>query len=105
LYKRVKVALYSKTEFLGDRAYQGIQQQHAKSRTPKRKPHKQPLSKADKASNSELARLRIVIEHVIRRLKVFRILKETYRNKRKRFGLRINLIAAIYNLDWLGMAA
>lgn len=39
------------------------------------------------------------MEHVIRKLKVFKIVAETYRNRRKRFGLRINLIAAIYNLE------
>lgn len=41
----------------------------------------------------------MAIEHVIRRLKVFRILTERYRNRRKRFGLRFNLIAAIYNRE------
>ncbi len=30
-------------------------------------------------------------------LKTFRILSERYRNRRKRFGLRINLIAALVN--------
>ncbi|MDR2042674.1 MAG: IS5/IS1182 family transposase, partial [Tannerella sp.] len=29
----------------------------------------------------------------------FRILSERYRNRRKRFALRFNLIAAICNLD------
>jgi hypothetical protein len=36
---------------------------------------------------------------VIRRLKVFRVLKETYRHRRRRFGLRLNLIAGLYNAD------
>jgi hypothetical protein len=46
-----------------------------------------------------LARKRIVIEHIFRKLKVFRILSERYRNRRKRFALRFNLIAAIYNRE------
>ncbi|MBI4854299.1 MAG: IS5/IS1182 family transposase, partial [Acidobacteria bacterium] len=33
------------------------------------------------------------------RLKVFRILSEHYRNRRKRFNLRFNLIAGIYNYE------
>jgi len=44
-----------------------------------------------------------VAEHIIRSLKVFRILAERYRNRRRRFGLRFNLIAALYNhelYDW-----
>lgn len=36
-------------------------------------------------------------EHIIRSLKIFRILSERYPNRRRRFGLRFNLIAAIYN--------
>jgi hypothetical protein len=42
---------------------------------------------------------RVVNEHVIAALKRFRILGERYRNRRKRFRLRLNLIAAIYNLE------
>jgi hypothetical protein len=30
---------------------------------------------------------------------VFSILGEKYRNSRKRFGLRLNLMASLYNLD------
>ncbi len=40
-----------------------------------------------------------MIEHVNRRLKIFRILSERYRNRRKRFGLRFNLIAGLYNYE------
>nr|MDZ7975578.1 IS5/IS1182 family transposase [Nostoc sp. DedQUE03]MDZ8048777.1 IS5/IS1182 family transposase [Nostoc sp. DedQUE02] len=45
----------------------------------------------------ELAKIRVLGEHVNRRLKVFKILSLTYRNRRKRFSLRFNLIAALYN--------
>jgi len=31
---------------------------------------------------------------------VFRILSGRYRNRRKRFGLRCNLIAALYNFEY-----
>jgi len=58
-----------------------------------------PLSKEQKAHNRSLAKERILAEHVIRKLKVFRILKETYRHRRRRFGLRLNLIAALYKHD------
>ena len=37
------------------------------------------------------------VEHVIRSLKVWRIVKETYRNRRKRFSLRFKLIAGLVN--------
>ena len=100
LFKRSNIEFAELSEVLGDRSYQGLQHFHANSQTPQRKPPKQPLSKAAKRANRELASLRITVEHVIRDLKIFRILKETYRNKRRRFGLRLHLIAAIGNLTY-----
>ena len=47
--------------------------------------------------DNALGRFRIAIEHVIRSLKVWRIVKETYRNRRKRFSLRFKLIAGLVN--------
>jgi len=44
------------------------------------------------------ARGRVANKYVIGALKRFRIVAERYRNRWKRFGLRMNLIAAIYNV-------
>jgi transposase len=101
LFKGCNIHFHQLTEVLADRGYQGLQHLHAVSRTPQRKPPKQPLSQEAKAANCDLASLRITVEHVIRKLKIFRILKETYRNKRRRFGLRLHLIAAICNLTYV----
>ena len=38
------------------------------------------------------------MEDVIGRLKVFRVLGERYRNKRRRYGIKVNIIAGIVNL-------
>jgi DDE superfamily endonuclease len=100
LFKRCGIKFHELSEVLGDRGYQGLQHFHSNSQTPQRKPPKQPLSKEAKRANRKLASLRITVEHVMRDLKIFRILKETYRNKRKRFGLRLHLIAAICNLTY-----
>jgi hypothetical protein len=67
--------------------------------TPFKKTKWHPLTQEQKASNRTLSRKHILIENIIRRLKIFRILSERYRNRRKRFGLRFNLIAAIHNLE------
>ena len=72
---------------------------HANSQIPAKKSKLHPLTREQKAANRELASQRIFYEHVIGRLKVFRILSERYRNRRKRFGLRFNLIAAFYNFE------
>jgi len=42
---------------------------------------------------------RVQVEHIIRKQKIFRILGERYRNRRKRFRLRVNLIEGIYNYE------
>jgi len=46
-----------------------------------------------------LSSYRITVENILRCLKVFRILSERYRNRRKRYGLRFNLLAALYNRE------
>lgn len=84
---------------MGDKGYQGIQKNHNFSTTPHKKPKKGKLSKQKKQENRQLASMRIVIEHINRKLKIFRILSERYRNRKKRFSLRFNLIAGIYNYE------
>lgn len=76
-----------------------MQKLHPNSRLPKKKPKGGQLTAQDKAQNRTLARERVVIEQTNRCLKIFRILAERYRNRRRRFGLRCNLIAALYNYE------
>ena len=87
------------TECLADSGYLGMKRLHSHSQTPHKKSKLHPLSPEQKAQNQQLSAKRIVAEHIIRSLKIFRILSERYRNRRKRFGLRFNLIAAIYNYE------
>jgi hypothetical protein len=86
-------------ELIADSGYQGLDRLHDKSRTPKKKPKKGQLTKDEKRTNRELSRKRIVVKNVIRSLKIFRILLERYRNRRRRFSLRFNLIAGLYNFE------
>ena len=99
LFKQSKIPLSQTIECLADKGYQGIQKIHANSQVPKKKPRKGELSSSDKKRNRELARNRVIGEHINRRLKIFRILADRYRNRRKRFGLRFNLIAGLYNYE------
>lgn len=82
-----------------DTGYQGIHKRHANSSLPKKRSKKHPLTKDDKQRNRQIASDRVVNEHVIGALKRFKIIADRYRNRRKRFGLRFNLIAGIYNLQ------
>lgn len=69
------------------------------SQTPIKKPRGKKLTKTQKKYNRELNRLRIAVEQVNRRLKIFKILSYPYRNRHRRFGLRSNLIAGIHNYE------
>jgi len=99
LFKQSRYAVAQQTCILADAGYQGLANLHLNSQTPVKKSKLHPLSQAQKNNNHSLSRKRILIENIIRKLKIFRILSERYRNRRKRFGLRFNLIAAIYNLE------
>lgn len=91
--------LHKDTELLADSGYQGVAKYHPKSRTPHKRWKGKVLSQQQLDYNRSLAKECILVENVIRRLKVFRVLKETYRHRRRRFALRLTLIAALYNLD------
>ena len=99
LFKRSKTRLPEQVICLADKGYQGIQKIHEASKIPHKKTKKKKLSLEHKKYNRDLASIRIVIEHVYRSLKIFRILSERYRNRRTRFSLRFNLIAGIYNYE------
>ena len=98
LFKQSRVAMAPKVKLLADTGYQGVNKWHPNSQTPHKKSKHHPLTTEQKQQNQALASRRIRVEHVLRTLKRFRILSSTYRNRRKRFGLRLNLIAAIANL-------
>lgn len=99
LFKESKTKIYSAVKVITDTGYQGIQNLHAKSELPKKKTKKNPLTKDDKKKNRELASERVANENVIGMIKRFKIISDKYRNRRKRFGLRFNLISAIYNME------
>lgn len=82
-----------------DSGYTGIQKLQKNTKLPKKSSKKKPLTVEEKRVNREISSERAVNENVIGSLKRFRILSDRYRNRRKRFGLRFNLIAGIYNFE------
>jgi len=99
LFKEDQTDIAKHIRVLADAGYQGLAELHENCQTPFKKSKHHPLTQRQKQRNKTLARKRILIEHIFRKLKVFRILSERYRNRRKRFALRFNLIAAIHNLE------
>lgn len=99
LFKQSRLPIKQETKVGVDNGYLGMLSLHANSELPKKKSKYHPLTKEDKLANKAKASARIVVEHVNARLKTFKILAEKYRNRRKRFGLRFNLICAFVNAD------
>lgn len=99
MFKESNVHIHPKIKSLTDTGYQGIQKLHQNSDIPKKKTKKNPLTKDDKKKNRELSSERALNENVIGMLKRFKIIADRYRNRRKRFALRFNLIAGIYNYE------
>lgn len=99
LFKHSHTYLHPHTMVLADLGYLGLERLHPHSFLPTKATKHHPLTYEEKKANRTLARLRLHIERVIGRLKVFRILAERYRGRRKRFGLRFNLVAGIHNVE------
>ena len=99
LFKESKTQIHPQINVITDTGYQGLQKLHAKTQMPKKKSHKNPLTKEDKLGNQNISRARMANENVIGMIKRFKIIAGHYRNRRKRFTRRSNLIAGIYNLE------
>ena len=84
---------------LADSGYRGVQTVHANTKIPLR--HKEDIARMPdnerKAYNKSISSPRMKIEHIIGRTKRFNIASDRYRNRRRRFGLRYNLICGIVN--------
>ncbi len=99
LFEKSWVRLSKEIEIKADSGYQGLQKKCSKVLIPKKNTKLHKLTKEERRANRELSKKRIKVENVIRRLKIFRILGERYRHRRKRLGLRFNLISGIYNFE------
>jgi len=77
----------------GDTAYLGTPLE-----TPARKPRGGELTAGQKEKNRKVARRRIVAEHGIGKMKVWRIASERYRNANRRHTLIMKNVAGLHNL-------
>jgi len=101
LFKESKTHIHPEILAELDTGYTGIKKIHANSVLPKKKSKKKPLTAEERADNCKISSERVTNEHAIGFIKRFKILSERYRNRRKRFGLRFNLLAGICNFDML----
>jgi len=99
LFKKSKLGITKGIKVKVDLGYTGIKKYHQNSELPKKSSKKHPLTDKDKKENQDKASQRIFIEHINAKVKTFQILKQKYRNRRKRYNLRVNLICGMINFD------
>jgi hypothetical protein len=93
VYDRTRVVPPPGVPRCGDTAYIGTP-----LRTPHRKPPKGALTPRQKQSNRRLSRRRVVAEHAIGKMKVWRIASDKYRNPLRRHTLILKNVAGLHNL-------
>ncbi|MBU3141896.1 transposase family protein [Acinetobacter lwoffii] len=101
IFKKSMRKLKFKPFFIVDKGYLGIKKLGFGCLMPSKAKKTEKLDSELKKLNTEIGRRRIQVEHVFGRMKCFKILSCVYRNRRKRLNLRFNLLAGIYNLDWV----
>jgi hypothetical protein len=93
LYDRSKVVAPRDAKRTGDTAYLGTG-----LKTPTRKPRGGELTGGQKSENRRVSRRRVVAEHGIGKMKVWRVAAERYRNPVGRHTLIMKNVAGLHNL-------
>jgi DDE superfamily endonuclease len=99
MFKESKFYVNNNANILADTGYQGIFKLNSNAIIPFKKRRNALLTLEQKDFNHKLSSKRICIENVFSILKRFKIIACKYRNRRRRFGLRFNLIAGMYNYE------
>ncbi|WP_152408918.1 IS5 family transposase [Streptococcus pneumoniae] len=97
LFKMSRRNIGQAGKILTDSDYQGPMKIYPQAQTPRKASKLKPLTAEDKACNHALSKDRSKVENILAKVKTFKMFSTTYRNHRKRFGLRMNLIAGIIN--------
>lgn len=92
LYDRSRLRIPHGVPKSGDSGYQG-----SDLRVPKKKPRKGQLSDEEKRDNRRLAKERIVAEHGIGKMKIWRIAADRYRNPPRRHTVMMKNVAGLHN--------
>ena len=93
VYDQTRVACPPGVKRTGDTGYVGTVLE-----TPTKRPPKGSLTDRQKAGNRRVSKRRIVAEHGIGKLKVWRIAAERYRNPIRRHTLILKNVAGLHNL-------
>jgi len=99
LFRESRVRIAPEVGLMADTGYQGIAKMHANSELPRKRSKRNPLTEEDRRRNRAISSGRVSNERAIGFVKHFRIVSEKYRTRRRRFGLRFDLVAGICNYE------
>ncbi|MDS5339876.1 IS5 family transposase [Streptococcus pneumoniae] len=97
LFKMSRRNIGQAGKILADSGYQGLMKIYPQAQIPRKSSKLKPLIAEDKAYNHALSKDRSKVENIFAKVKTFKMFSTTYRNHRKRFGLRMNLSVGIIN--------
>ncbi|HIH3064091.1 TPA: IS5 family transposase [Streptococcus pneumoniae] len=97
LFKMSRRNIGQAGKILADSGYQGLMKIYPQAQTPRKSSKFKPLTVEDKTYNHALSKERSKVENIFAKVETFKMFSTTYQNHRKRFGLRMNLIAGIIN--------
>jgi len=98
LFKQSRIRLSQKTVIKLDLGFLGMQKLYPQAELPIKASKHHPLTKEQKQANKQLASERVLVEHINRECKIFKICKERYRGKHKNYEKTWKLVASIVNL-------
>jgi hypothetical protein len=83
---------------LKDTGFQGFEPEQVCTSPPKKKPRNHELSAEDKAENTKISRIRILVEHIISGVKRCRIVHDVFRNTTAHFDdLAMEIACGFHN--------
>lgn len=99
IYKKDHPLTPKKVVNVFDLGYLGVERDFPdlKSSMPNRKRRKQDLSQEEKECNQNHSRKRMVIEHTICRLKKYRIMGDTFRNRLRKYNRVSDIVSGLVN--------
>jgi hypothetical protein len=93
MYDRSRLELPDGVRGTGDSGYQGTDLE-----VPHKKPRGGALTRRQKAGNRRLSKRRIVVEHGIGKMKIWRIVADRFRNPRRKHTVVMKNVAGLHNL-------
>lgn len=100
VFKNKHPVVPTDVEAIVDLGYQGIEKDYPdmKTRIPRKKPKGKERTKKDRRYNKKLSKERIIVEHVISRMKKYEILGRKFRNRLNRHDNVSSIISGLVNL-------